>query len=151
MVRIWSKTAANSSVSLSVQGIHFSGLVCIGDNLMMNLVHHLRPNSLVFRLSGHFFVDSESFRGENSGVARLRYIALPDCVSLPSKQSYGKTSLAKMQRTLRALKQSHLANERLKSDILSRGLDPSSRQDAAAVQAANSTSLRLLLDCENKI
>ena len=36
------------------------------------------------------------------------------------KPSYSKTSLAKMQRTLRALKQIHHCNQRLKSDIKNR-------------------------------
>jgi len=138
VVRIWSQTASGS-VSLSVQGMHFSGLVCIGDNLMMSILQYLQPNSLVFKLHGHFFVASESFKGE-ARVAKVRYAALPACLNLPGKQSYGKTSLAKMQRTLRALKQIHIGNERLKSEILGRGLDPSSTD--VTVQAAQSTSLR---------
>jgi len=137
VVRIWFKTKEDSH-SLLVIGIHFSGLICIGDNLMMKIVRYLGPNSLIFKLHGHFFVAEYCFR-EELRVPRLRYIHLPLRLHSSPKSSYGKTSLAKMQRTLRALKQMNIGNERLKSEILARGLDPNCSDINVPVQ---STSLR---------
>ena len=123
---------------MSVLGIHFSGLICLGDNLMMKILQYLGPNSLIFKLHGHYFVAEHCFR-EELKVPRIRYIHLPSSLHPSPKPSYCKTSLAKMQRTLRALKQMNIGNERLKSDILARGLDP----DCSDITVpAQSTSLR---------
>lgn len=90
---------------------------------MMQVLQHLQPNSLVFKLHGHFFAAADSFRSEVR-VRRLRYLQLPTSLRASGKPSYCRTSLAKMQRTLRALKQINIGNERLKTEIFNRGLDP---------------------------
>ena len=80
---------------------------------------------MVFNLHGHYFVGHHAFKKEVN-VPLVRYTELPPNLLPPSKSSYDKTSLAKMQRTLRALKQMNVGNARLKNEILIRGLDPDS-------------------------
>lgn len=134
IVRTWAKTH-KSSIQLSVIGIYFSGLICIGDSLKMNIIQHLENNSLVFKLHGHYFVCLGSFKIK---VPKIRFLEMPRTLSYTGKPSYSKNSLAKMQRTLRALKQIHECNQRLKSDIVSRGLDPEG-SDVGISSAASQT------------
>ena len=137
MVRVWIRDLEKSE-TLFVLGLHFSGLVCLGDTIMMKTVQCLEPNTLIFKLHGHFFIASDSFINGMS-IPRIRFHELPLNHNFTRKPSYAKTSLAKMQRTLRALKQINIGNERLKSDILSRGLDPACSDHPVPVQT---TSLR---------
>ena len=55
-------------------GIYFSGLICIGDSLNMNIIQHLDKNSLVFKLHGHYFVGVESLKVK---VPMLRFLEMP--------------------------------------------------------------------------
>ena len=106
--------------------------------MIMKIVQRLQPNSLIFKLHGHFFVASDSFIN-GLCIPKIRFHELPFKHNFIGKPSYSKTSLAKMQRTLRALKQINLGNERLKSEILCRGLDPACSDLPVPVQT---TSLR---------
>jgi len=136
IVRIWAKTQT-ASIQISVIGIYFSGLICIGDSLNMNIIQHLDKNSLVFKLHGHYFVGVESLKVK---VPMLRFLEMPRKLSFTGKPSYSKNSLAKMQRTLRALKQIHQCNQRIKSDIVSRGVDPDSPETGISITPTASQS-----------
>jgi len=135
VLRIWMKNASGS-VSLAVLGIYFSGLVCVGDSLLMKTVQYLEPNSLVFKLHGHYFVGPDSFNSEIK-VPLIKYINLPSSQTASAKPSYDKPALAEMQRTLRALKQMNLGNARLKGEILHRGLDLESADHCIQTQTTS--------------
>ena len=85
IVRIWAKPTLSSSVQLSVIGIYFSGLICIGDTLKMNVIQHLENNSLVFKLHGHYFVCLGSFKLK---VPRVRFLEMPRTLSYTGKFFY---------------------------------------------------------------
>jgi hypothetical protein len=149
VVRLWASrrqggaAAQPSSFILLTWGLHFSGLVCVGEKLMQSLVQHLEPNTLVFKLHGHFFIAADSFRGP-ALLPRHRFFEVPHLAAEVGKPSYDSAALCKMQRTLRALKQRGVSNEHLKAEILSRGLDPRCADVTAfSSQNNNSTSLRL--------
>ena len=148
VVRLWAgrlsglSQPTEESRILTTWGIHFSGLVCVGDKLMRNIVQHLEPNTLVFKLHGHFLIAVDSFHGPPGLLSRHRFIEIPHMRAEACKLSYNSGALCKMQRTLRALKQRGASNDRVKVEILSRGLDPRC-PDVTAFSSQNTTSLRL--------
>jgi hypothetical protein len=152
VVRLWvgrrhsgGSAARPSSFILLTWGLHFSGLVCVGEKLMRSLVQHLEKNTLVFKLHGHFFIAADSFHGP-ALLPRTRFLEVPHMSADAGKPSYDSAALCRMQRTLRALKQRGVSNEHVKAEILSRGLDPRCA-DVSAFSSQNpgtaSTSLRL--------
>ena len=123
IMRLWIKRAGDSSESLAVVGVNFSGLICIGDKISRSCVSNLKSNSVVFKIHHHFFVSNDCLHNR---IEQFRFIEVPFMTVDSCKSSYDRVSLSKLAATLRALKQSEASNSRVKKEIALRGLEPGS-------------------------
>ena len=142
IVRLWANVRGRDrecrSESVTVWGVTFSGLVCVGDKIPPKIAATLRPNSLVFKLHNHYFVCNECLQ---EPVPQLRFVEVPNMILESCKSSYDRASLLKLASTLRALKQIELSNGEVKRDISAR-LDPGPGGKLAPALASVSSSLR---------
>ena len=128
IVRLWA-----GSEAVTVWGVTFSGLLCVGEKVSQSLATSLKKNSFVFRLHQHYFVSNQSLVVP---LRQERFIEVPYMTVDSCKSSYDRESLTNLTGTLRKLNQIELQNNRVKKDISDR-LEPGPNVSSIA-----STSLR---------
>ena len=128
IVRLWA-----GSEAVTVWGVTFSGLLCVGEKVSQSLATSLEKNSFVFRLHQHYFVSNQSLVVP---LRQERFIEVPYMTVDSCKSSYDRESLTNLTGTLRKLNQIELQNNRVKKDISHR-LEPGTKVSSVA-----STSLR---------
>ena len=146
IIRLWSSHPDTNNItlvntSLSVWGVTFAGLVCVGDKISKSIAQDLNENSLVFKLQHHYFICNDCLQ---KPLTLARFMEVPFITHDSCKSSYDRTSLTKLAATLRALKQIEVSNGRVKKEISER-LDPELSRNSVSVPAntANvSASLR---------
>ena len=112
IVRLWT-----GSEAVTVWGVTFSGLVCLGEKVSQSVSASLRENSFVFRLHQHYFVSNQSLVVplKQERFMEVPYMTLDSC-----KCSYDRESLTNLTGTLRKLKQIEVQNNRVKKEIFER-------------------------------
>ena len=112
IVRLW-----RSSQAITVWGVAFSGLVCLGEKISRSVAASLQPESFVFRLHQHYFVSNQSLA---QPLRQERFLEVPYMTVDSCKSSYDRESLTNLTARLRKMNQLELQNNRVKKDISSR-------------------------------
>lgn len=112
IVRLW-----RSSEAVTVWGVAFSGLVCLGEKLSPTVAGNLQSNSFVFRLHQHYFVSNQSLA---QPLRQERFLEVPYMTVDSCKSSYDRVSLTNLTASLRKMNQLELQNNQVKKDISSR-------------------------------
>ena len=110
IVRLWA-----GSEAVTVWGVTFSGLLCVGEKVSQSLATSLEKNSFVFRLHQHYFVSNQSLVVP---LRQERFIEVPYMTVDSCKSSYDRESLTNLTGTLRKLNQIDLQNNRVKKEFL---------------------------------
>ena len=124
IIRLWRNMMDDegriTSDSLSIWGVTFSGLVCVGDKISRKISSQMSENSFVFKLHQYYFVSNQSLEDP---LVQARFLEVPFIAFDSCKSSYDKGTLTKLAATLRALKQIEISNGRVKKEISGR-LEP---------------------------
>jgi len=147
IVRLWSKTTKFQALvkdkkisnCVTVWGVTFSGLVCVGDKLSAKVASKLSKNSFVFKLNQHYFVCNDTLQ---EPISQARFFEVP-CVTndLIFRESYDISRLRKLTTTLRDLKKKEVSNNLVRKEISER-LEPELPRNIQVNPTNVSASLR---------